>query len=249
MGAKYGLKYRKRGEQTALRSYALRLTRGGTLQITIPRYIVKKLELIAGDRLRFEPKEHKCFLRKETDKTLPADRSFAVERAESHKKDETSGPFFNLKKLRQGPISRQGRERLLAEWQSNLTAQALAANLGVSLATISNWTRRYGLHYKSAKKLKQERLLTKWRSDLTAVALSRWLGVSLSTIYEWAEKYNLGYDRRGKLSRRNFVLQEEGQRGYEINVPQYVVNKMNLKAGDRIRFELKKNNCILSKER
>jgi bifunctional DNA-binding transcriptional regulator/antitoxin component of YhaV-PrlF toxin-antitoxin module len=183
---KHGLKYQRQGEQMAKESYALRPTSKGVLQITFPQYLVKKMGLLAGDKLRYELKKDKCLLRKERNRRSPAAKISAERRT-------VNRPA--------GPISKQERENLLAKWRSDLTAKELAARFGVPL----------------------------------------------HVIYYWAGKYNL--DRPGKRFRRCYSLRENGRRGHEIIVPLYIVNGLNLKAGDRMRFELKKNGCTLSKEK
>jgi len=197
---KYGLNcifQRKVGEIRALASYPVRASDEGGAQITFPRFIVKRLGLKVGDKIRFELKKDKCLLRKEMNKKKPTDKLPAKPLNDEGTGESKPKP----KKLLRGREKRIGKEHILVGWRSDLTADALAALFGVARATVTNW----------------------------------------------AQKYGLDYDYWGKLSRRSYALQQTGRRGYKINIPQYVVNSMNLKAGDRLRFELKKNDCILSK--
>lgn len=152
---KYGLKYKKRGEQTALDSYAVRPSSEGGPQITLPRYIVKKQGLKVGDKIRFKLKEDKCFLRKETNnKTLTGRPPSAPPPPRKNERTNKFSPAPK-KSLRRQRL-KIAKEHLLVKWRSDLTADSLAALFGVSRFTIAYWARKYDLDYDYWRKLKRE---------------------------------------------------------------------------------------------
>lgn len=241
----YGLKYRKQIGRSAMESYAIRPTPGGH-QITVPRYLVKKLEFKAGDKILFKLMGNRCLLEKERTRKSPGNKPF-VNRLRLSRKETSRGNFHD-NKLNGRPFSRRARGQAPAGWKSDLTARALAGQFGVSISSVYNWARRYGLTYQPCYRgCKREDLLAAGRSNLTIKELANRLGMSLSNMYYWAHKYDSTWDRWGMLSKRSYALQETGLRGYQIRIPWHIVKGLDLKAGDRLRFGVKNNRCTLSK--
>lgn len=111
------------------------------------------------------------------------------------------------------------------------------------------------MHAGGAKSKTNPSLLkARWNSNLTRIELAKLFGVNPDTIYNWAKRYNLNYFKhvfyeKYKEGRalKSYALCRVGLRGYEMTFPRYVVRKMGLKVGDRLRFVVKKNRCYLIK--